>query len=275
VFWDDRGVRVATNSIPQRHVDLLTDGSVYEHELHGDAHSVALDDVRSSDVRDVARALGYRTVWIIPILDDHEVALGVILIWSAIERRGLIRRSTPYAMATGLARLALVEHRRRRSLMQRAQRDELTGVRNRHGLAVALDDPRAATASGALFVDLDDFKRINDELGHAAGDVVLAEVAMRLTSQTRAFDIVARLGGDEFVLITAQDDEAELRVVADRILELISEPIDVGGDVVALTASIGIAVGLQGDDVADLLDRADRAMYLAKRTGKGQAVVDT
>jgi diguanylate cyclase (GGDEF)-like protein len=124
----------------------------------------------------------------------------------------------------------------------------------------------------ALFLDLDDFKTINDTLGHAAGDDALIAVSLRLRAALRNSDLAARLGGDEFgVLLQDIPDESHAIDVAGRLLESFSTPLVVANLAVTLGASIGIAVDAPGmETVDDLLAHADIAMYQAKAEGKGR-----
>jgi len=153
--------------------------------------------------------------------------------------------------------------------------DSLTGLANRvlfletveHGLRRLRRDPGSL---GVLFLDVDDFKTVNDSLGHAVGDELLVGLARRLVSACRPGDTVARLGGDEFaILLEGLHSPDEATVVADRIIAAIETPLDVAGTVVAPRCSIGIAFGSAVDSPDDLLRNADAAMYVAKREGKG------
>ncbi len=172
-------------------------------------------------------------------------------------------------------------------LEQQALQDELTGLPNRtlfwdrlgHALARAR---RERSALSVLFVDLDRFKRINDSLGHAAGDQVLAEVARRLDAAFRDEDTVARFGGDEFAAIVEDvEDEARVEEAARRLLRYLGEPFRVEGETVHLAASVGIALGRPGTDPwldgggeDELVRRADRAMFRAKdRPGRTMHVL--
>ncbi|HYM55468.1 MAG TPA: EAL domain-containing protein [Solirubrobacteraceae bacterium] len=157
-----------------------------------------------------------------------------------------------------------------------ALHDTLTGLPNR---ALVLDRAaqmlaraarRADTVAGALFVDVDGFKRVNDDLGHAAGDRLLTVVGERLQSAVRDQDTVGRLGGDEFVvLVECTVDEAALDVLADRVTEILREPIELDDSrkTFSVTASIGVAVGRYATPDALLRD-ADLALYAAKAAGK-------
>lgn len=152
-------------------------------------------------------------------------------------------------------------------LRHQAFHDALTGLPNRalftdrvqHALARR---PRHATGMGVLFLDLDDFKTVNDSLGHLAGDELLRGVAARLLEAVRAGDSVARFGGDEFaVLLEEIGEPADAARAADRICEVLAAPFSVAGREVFVTASIGIALS---GDAEELLRGADVAMYRAK-----------
>ncbi|HEX9258541.1 MAG TPA: GGDEF domain-containing protein, partial [Acidimicrobiales bacterium] len=155
-----------------------------------------------------------------------------------------------------------------------ASEDTLTGLPNRHWLKNWLPQALSDTAAkqrmlALLFVDLDNFKAINDTYGHSAGDAVLVEVAHRLRENVRAGDVVARLGGDEFVLLCEHTGTLGAVEVARHLCDAIDEPIDVDGRVLSITASIGIATtGRAGND-DHLLEEADHAMYDAKEAGRG------
>ncbi len=149
-----------------------------------------------------------------------------------------------------------------------AQHDPLTGLANRALFRERVDAVmRSGEQCAVLFVDLDDFKTVNDSLGHAAGDGLLAEVGLRLQRCIRAGDLVARLGGDEFAVLV--DNPATARTVAERIGSALSEPVRVGDQLVAAPASVGIAVAAGERDTDVLLRSADIAMYSAKSSGKG------
>jgi diguanylate cyclase (GGDEF)-like protein len=121
---------------------------------------------------------------------------------------------------------------------------------------------------GVLLIDLDDFKEINDTLGHHVGDAVLVAVAERLRQCVRQGDTVARLGGDEFAVLLPDSPPGQASSVAARITAVLAEPVLVEEHLLALRASIGVAAG--GFGQADsLLREADAAMYLVKHNGKG------
>ncbi len=160
-------------------------------------------------------------------------------------------------------------------LQHRALHDDLTGLPNRSllldrvGQAARRLDRRPGTAA-LLLVDLDDFKTINDTMGHPAGDQLLVVTAQRLEAELRDVDTAARIGGDEFaLLIESLEDTAEALTVADRIRRAIAQPCEVEGSEVRPHSSIGVVIMTGGDDSpAELLRNADLAMYAAKQAGK-------
>ena len=169
-------------------------------------------------------------------------------------------------------------------LARQAHYDPLTGLANRaeltRWLAAADDDLARSGPSGAgteaasprfsvLFVDLDHFKSINDTFGHRTGDAVLQIVADRLAGLCRDDDGVFRLGGDEFVVVLDDADEAVARATAERILAALGEPLEVGGRLVDVGATVGVALATPYVHGEQVLRNADRAMYRAKQAGRG------
>lgn len=160
-----------------------------------------------------------------------------------------------------------------------ALHDPLTGLANRvqfrERLSEALErSDRVRGRVGVLFLDLDHFKEVNDTLGHDAGDLLLKEVAQRLTTCVRSFEVVARQGGDEFVILLENLRGADdATAVARRILAALAKPIGLGPAERPVHTSIGIALSEPGDTVDSLTDKADRAMYRAKQAGRGTFAV--
>ncbi|MGM0818621.1 MAG: putative bifunctional diguanylate cyclase/phosphodiesterase, partial [Actinomycetota bacterium] len=161
-----------------------------------------------------------------------------------------------------------------RRLEHLALHDPLTGLPNRvlleRRLAEALE-PGAGTASALLVCDLDDFKRVNDGLGHAVGDAALVEVGRRLGNAVRSVDTVARLSGDEFVVLVPGLGRADVERLGGRILDAFDEPMRLDdGQEVRLGLSVGLVLAEPGADPGELLRDADAAMYWAKEHGRGQ-----
>jgi len=162
----------------------------------------------------------------------------------------------------------LREHENR--LRHQALFDGLTGLANRtHFHEEVTATLHAPGTTALLVIDLDGFKSVNDTLGHAAGDTLLAGVADKLRASVRPGDLVARLGGDEFAVLLRDCTDANAEHTSQRILHLLAEAIPFDGTEVRANASIGIACAEPGDDAESLLRDADLAMYAAKHGGKG------
>jgi diguanylate cyclase (GGDEF)-like protein/PAS domain S-box-containing protein len=178
-------------------------------------------------------------------------------------------RAVANILATAMERLRDEDQMRYDAL-----HDPLTGLANRtllydrlrHALA---QSEREHGQTGVLFLDLDNFKQINDEHGHRVGDELLAALGDRLRAVVRPADTVARIGGDEFVVIYEHADEAGALALADRLETAISEPVTLGGVERRLSASIGIAIGHGEAD--ELIRAADAAVYRAKAAGGARA----
>jgi diguanylate cyclase (GGDEF)-like protein/PAS domain S-box-containing protein len=170
-------------------------------------------------------------------------------------------------LATALARLRGEEHMR-----HEAVHDPLTGLANRTLLRDRLTQAiarsrREGGETGVLFVDLDNFKQVNDIGGHATGDAVLVELSGRMGRAVRPGDTVARLGGDEFVVVCEEVDQESALAVGERLEEAIRLPLTASGVKHGLSASIGVALGHSDPDA--LLGNADAAVYRAKAAGRG------
>ncbi|MEY2447528.1 MAG: hypothetical protein QOH79_1004 [Acidimicrobiaceae bacterium] len=157
-------------------------------------------------------------------------------------------------------------------LAHEATHDSLTGIANRPAAITAIHTAlnraaRTGATTGVLFIDLNEFKAVNDSHGHEVGDEVLRRVARRMSDDLRSGDFVARLGGDEFIVV-AEDiaDVADAMYLAQRIIDIVGEPIEIDGFEIAIGAAVGVALSLDGpEEPLRLLARADAAMYRAKR----------
>jgi diguanylate cyclase (GGDEF)-like protein len=184
-----------------------------------------------------------------------------------------------YVLATSRTRALALVRERTDELRYQAMHDPLTGLPNRALILDRLEQTlnrtrRQGTPVAALFVDLDDFKDINDSLGHAAGDELLVAVGARLTSALRQGDTVGRLGGDEFIVLAEGSSVASgAQVLADRMLDVLVAPFDIAGSdaPLSVTASIGFAEG-DRPSPGRLLQDADIALYRAKAAGKARSV---
>lgn len=165
-------------------------------------------------------------------------------------------------------------------LQWRAHHDPLTGLFNRRAMEDEVTGwlKNGQFNSALILLDIDHFKRINDNYGHAAGDDVLQELSVRLASTVREFDLLARLGGDEFMLLVRlpHADPTLVLNVADRLHQAVATPMLVNGQHVTIAISAGIAIPpLHGHTIGDLLRRADLALYQAKAGGRSNSVVFT
>jgi diguanylate cyclase (GGDEF)-like protein len=161
--------------------------------------------------------------------------------------------------------------RMNRQLSELSQLDELTGLYNRRQLFSELhrqlDRVARGSSCGVLMIDLDGFKRVNDQLGHDAGDQLLRDIAGALTVETRAVDLVARYGGDEFVVVLPDLAPEGALPVAERVVTAIAKVGRSRWPTTPVTASVGVGICRPGDDVASILRRADSQAYVAKRAG--------
>jgi diguanylate cyclase (GGDEF)-like protein len=158
-------------------------------------------------------------------------------------------------------------------LERKAFHDPLTGLANRLLFMNRVDFvlKRRTGNAAVIYIDLDNFKPINDTLGHEAGDAVLKGAADRLLGSLRPSDTAARLGGDEFAVLLVDIPEEHIAVVADRIVGNLTRPLEVDGNELTVGASLGVASARSGTLDADALVRnADVAMYVAKHGGKGR-----
>ena len=229
---------------------------------------------------------GARNVLVAPMIAEGRTVGAIVVEHRARRRTGVERRVAAMLgqfasmAALNLRNAVLLQH-----VQDLAERDSLTGAANRRMFQLALErvmrrrelKPRADSVTAVLFLDLDDFKVVNDTLGHAAGDALLVAVTERITSLVREGDLVARLGGDEFAILT--EDEPMLsrsRSMASRLVYELRAPYVIGDKHVVVTASVGIASARDAvSGAADLVRNADVAMYMAKANGKsGFAIFD-
>ncbi len=198
------------------------------------------------------------------------------------ERRLVAMRNTvlvdeagrPYAVGC-LGRDVTEERAREARLSERARTDGLTGIANRGELFEVLHHNLAdGPGCAVLFCDLDKFKQVNDDYGHAVGDRLLADVATRLVTAVGADHVVGRFGGDEFVIVCSGADEESLSQLVDRVTAAVSDPFPGPDGPLAVGVSIGVAVGWPGETADELIARADRAMYGVKTHRRRRAERD-
>ena len=179
----------------------------------------------------------------------------------------------------GFSRAFLAMAMARRESEERSTRDALTGLWNRSGLMSALarraDDHMAGAQRFALlYIDLDGFKKVNDQLGHAAGDDLLRQAATRISGVIPEPALVARLGGDEFVVVVSAFGASEVVAIGEALIAAVSQPYRLGAsESPRIGASVGVAFSGPGQSTDELLAGADAALYRAKGSGKGCCVV--
>jgi diguanylate cyclase (GGDEF)-like protein len=219
---------------------------------------------------------GAKYLYLLPIARADRV-WGVVVLGH--DKKTALSTNQALALAGVIDRLAvaLSSVARDKQLHDQAHFDSLTGLPNRHYLIDMLTQQvkfarRDNQLLAVLYIDLDRFKRTNDTLGHAAGDVLLRHAAARIRRAVRDVDIVARLGGDEFtVLLTNIKDPTDAGGVARTLISVLNEPFELDGHVMYAGGSIGIAIyPKDGENSAELLKKADTALYLAKDRGRGR-----
>jgi diguanylate cyclase (GGDEF)-like protein len=238
--------------------------------------SVRDEDGPYADLVAALRQRRLDSVSVIPLLRSG-VPIGVLACFFARSQDFDAEFADLQAALSRQAAQAIVRVRLQRELERLALHDQLTGLANRKLLleTVTMAVERAVLTQRPLsvvFLDLDGFKGINDQLGHAAGDSVLEQVAARIRNGVRYEDAVGRYGGDEFVAVCEDADLEAAASVAARIRELVAAPLDGLPAAYSVTASVGVAVYTPGDGAQptndELLSLADSAMYLAKSAGK-------
>ena len=223
-------------------------------------------------LRDAAAAAGYSSVWVRAVdLVGHRRAL--LVAWHPDDDQPSPNQERHLDEAVAAAALAFGQDDHRTLLCHAAMHDHLTGAGNRAKLE---QDAGTMHASFAVFVDLDDFKIVNDRFGHAVGDMVLREAAERLVDVVLDRALVYRLGGDEFALLFESrpdraDDAQDIDAAATEILGALHLPYRItDGCEVVVGASVGTACAGPGERADHLLARADEALLWAKRDGKAR-----
>ena len=199
------------------------------------------------------------TVRVAPIREHGEIVGGV----------EIFTDNTPAAVA--LARLAELE--------RIAYIDPLTGLANRRYAEIALharieELQRYSWQFGVIFIDIDHFKKVNDEFGHAMGDEVLKTVSLTLQNSVRSFDIVSRWGGEEFVALIANVESTDLVMMANRCLALVEQSTVPALSSLRITISGGATLARKDDTIETLISRADQLMYRSKESGRNRMTVE-
>ena len=241
---------------------------------------VIVEDIQANplwaDFRELAAGIGARACWSTPLLAHDAEPLGAFGLYAGTVRAPTDAEMRLIAVATRIAGIAIERKRAEDRIHFMAKHDALTGLPNRSALRGCVEEAQSRARAfdrrmSVGFIDLDNFKEINDSLGHGAGDAVLMAVAERLRGRLGLLDTAARLGGDEFVVVLADLPKSDAPIAAafHEIKAAIGEPVDYAGHEVRVSCSIGVVnFPEHGEMVDDLLVRADAAMYRAKEAGR-------
>jgi diguanylate cyclase (GGDEF)-like protein len=290
LLWDEAAGRMTTTAVvgygeltEQARAFEIPWGATPELERIFENPQPVRIDAETADpfVTDALAAFGHHSVVAVPIVGDDQL-LGLVLATWLEERSKIPDTDTALAGLTGISQQtaqAIVRLRLLDEVRHAATHDGLTGLANRQlfhdrvELALA-DNRRSGRGCAVAFIDLDGFKRINDDHGHLAGDALLVEVARRIRAAVRETDSVARLAGDEFaVLLRDLEDRGPIDLVAPRVSEALHQPVEVDGALLPLRASIGVAIApAHGKQADELVKAADRTMYEVKAAGGGYRI---
>ncbi len=234
-----------------------------------------LADPLWADFRELVRPYGYRSCWSTPILSNRGEALAVFAMYSRTVRAPTSVESRLLEMAIHIAGIAIARRRAEERIQFMAAHDDLTGLPNRARFGEQLAEALQSAAQrgawlGVVYADFDNFKFVNDSLGHSAGDTLLKTMAERMVAAVGPNDIVSRFGGDEFVvlLVDPPKDTPTIGAMLHRIRSAVVAPVEVDGRSFRVTSSLGAAIYPGDGETAEaLLANADAAMYSAKESG--------
>ena len=227
-----------------------------------------------TDFRALALPIGLRACWSSPIKARDGRVIGTFAFYYRTRRGACDVERRIVAACVHLCAIAIEHDMARTQIRRIAYYDPVTGLMNRvafHDRAIrALSDRASPRRLAVHYIDLDEFKWVNDSLGHRAGDILLDAVGRRIVAETGGALVVARLGGDEFAILQEAGDRAEVAEVAARVLGVFSEPFAIDGHEIRMGASLGIAVAPDdGRSIDELMINADLALYRAKADGRG------
>ncbi|MCW8832247.1 MAG: EAL domain-containing protein [Colwellia sp.] len=234
-------------------------------------------DPKWVNLKDIALPFGMRCCWSEPIKNSSGKVLGAFGMYYNHTALPSEEESNDLISAARLAGIVMEREQNQKRIRELAFTDELTRLSSRNHFYLNIENlvkkcARNQRKFGLLYIDLDDFKNVNDSLGHDAGDLLLKQVAQRLKEACREVDYIARLSGDEFAIAVYDVvDEYSASHVAQRCLELISKPVELAGRKFTPACSIGIAhYPDDGTDLQAVLKAADTALYAAKELGKNR-----
>ena len=252
-----------------------------ERISRGELNAEPIPVAGPSDVRKVTGAINDMASTL-SLVEDHMDALALAEL-NELPELDALPGHVGSTMKASMERVVALTSRLQTSesrLAEEARIDNLTGLPNRFAvleylermltaLVAASEQPGQVQTVGVMFLDVDGFKSVNDTHGHAVGDVVLRDIAQRLRGSIRDVDFVARLGGDEFLVIVADiNDPIRLVSFGERMIQEIEQPYTIGDQLFAVSASVGATMVETGDEPLSVIERADAAVYQAKRRGR-------
>lgn len=288
VLPDESGERLAVwaaPGLPDRYAKCMNGSPIGEHAGPGGraVHTrrpvitvdLAQDPLTAHHVT-VSGLQGIGGCWGYPILSPEGVALGALTFYLRTAHAPDADEQQVIAMATRIAGIAIERSQAEARIHHMATHDALTGLPNRALLADRLDQvllqaQRYERGVTVIFIDLDNFKLINDSLGHHAGDDLLRQLASRMVNCLRRTDTVVRLGGDEFVIVLFNQEQSDENILPsiEKIQQTLLDPVTLAGQTYRVTCSMGLATyPADGADSETLLMNADAAMYRAKELGR-------
>lgn len=233
-------------------------------------------DPKWEKIKHYALPHGMRCCWSEPIKDSSSKVLGAFGMYYNHTALPNDEELHDLISAARLAGIVMERDQIQKRIRKLAYTDELTGLANRASFSQHIEELTKSPARqnrrfGLLYIDLDDFKAINDSLGHDAGDLLLKTIATRLVNTCSEIDFIARLGGDEFCILIGEVDNEYAANVAKRCLDAIAQPIEIYSRKLTPSCSIGIAYYPDdGEDLTTLLKAGDTSLYTAKENGKNQ-----
>jgi diguanylate cyclase (GGDEF)-like protein len=274
---------LAAPSLPQHYSDAINGiamgpkaGSCGTAAWRGEAvlsYDIATDPLWD-DFRHLIMPLGFRACWSSPIKSHDGRVIGTFAFYYRAPTQPAAAEREIVKTCVHLCTIAIEHDTARAQIHRLAFFDLVTGLPNRASFQVSATQAittavRSSAAAAVLYIDVDDFKGVNDTLGHRTGDLLLEEIAARLSRCLAGNEILARLGGDEFAILKPFETVAEVRQLAERLVDVAAEPIEVEGHVVPISVSVGIALAPEdGRDLDELLRNADMALYRAKADGR-------
>ncbi|MGI4857348.1 MAG: bifunctional diguanylate cyclase/phosphodiesterase [Janthinobacterium lividum] len=288
LLLDESGERLAVGAapgLPDRFAKRVHGAPIGEgagpggRAIHGRRPVIAADLDQEPLMAEHITAMGLQEIkacWGYPVLSPEGVALGALTFYLRTPHAPDANELQVIAMATRIASIAIERSQAEARIHHMATHDALTGLPNRALLADRLDQvllqaQRYERGVTVVFIDLDNFKLINDSLGHHAGDDLLKQLASRMVNCLRRTDTVVRLGGDEFVIVLFNQEQRDENILPsiEKIQQALLDPVELAGQTYRVTCSMGLATfPADGGDAETLLMNADAAMYRAKELGR-------